>query len=43
MTQIPQQIVDDLKDKFIGKRISVINPKDGKSIIGTCEFIGYNP
>ena len=40
--QLPQEVLQELEDQFLNKRISVDIEND-KSIIGVCEFIGHNP
>jgi hypothetical protein len=39
---IPQEIVDQLQEQFLGKRISVEDEK-GERWVGECQFIGPNP
>jgi hypothetical protein len=48
--QIPQVILDELKSRFLGKRIRVPDTNkytgfgiEGGHIEGICEFIGINP
>lgn len=40
MKLLDQGTIDKMRDKFIGKRISVIG--DSGKIIGNCELLGYN-
>lgn len=40
MKTLREEQIKELKDKFIGKRISVIG--DGGRSIGTCDFLGYS-
>lgn len=43
MTQkIPQDIVQHMKDIFIGTKIE-FEDIHGERFVGVCEFIGYNP
>ena len=41
MKRISDQEQQDLKDKFLNQRISVMDNK-GKMWVGKCDFIGYN-
>lgn len=41
MEQIPQKIIDILKEQFIGKRVSIEDGK-GQKWVGNLDFIGYN-
>ena len=41
MERISDQEQQDLKDKFLNQRISVIDSK-GTKWVGECSFIGYN-
>jgi len=38
---ISQEIVNQLQEQFLGKRISVEDGK-GKTWVGECQFIGHN-
>jgi len=40
MKRLDQATVDKMRDKFIGKRISVIG--DVGKVVGKCDFLGYN-
>ena len=40
MEKLDQATITQMRDKFIGKRISVIG--DGGRSIGTCDFLGYS-
>jgi hypothetical protein len=40
MKILREEQIKELKDKFIGKHISVIG--DGGRFVGTCDFIGYS-
>jgi hypothetical protein len=40
MKTLTKEQIKELKDKFIGKHISVIG--DGGRFVGTCDFIGYS-
>jgi hypothetical protein len=40
MTQIPQEIIDQLREQFLGKRIIVHG--DGGRFVGVCNFLGHN-
>lgn len=40
MKTLREEQIKELKDKFIGKRISVKG--DGGRFIGTCDFLGYS-
>ena len=40
MKRLDQATIDKMRDKFIGKRISVIGGI-GK-VVGKCDFLGYN-
>jgi|LakMenEpi03Aug12_release.lakeMendotaPanAssembly.Ray.scaffolds.fasta_scaffold702316_2 hypothetical protein len=41
MKELSEDIVKSLEDKFLGKKISVIDQK-GITHVGICDFIGYN-
>lgn len=38
---IPQEQIEKMREKFMGKRISIENEK-GERWVGTCQFLGYN-
>lgn len=40
MKKISKEQIGELKDKFIGKRISVKG--DGGRFVGTCDFLGFS-
>jgi hypothetical protein len=40
MKTLREEQIKELKDKFIGKYISVIG--DGGRFVGTCDFLGYS-
>lgn len=41
MERIPQEIIDHLREQFIGKRVSIEDGK-GQTWVGDLNFIGYN-
>lgn len=40
MKKLDQHTIDEMKNKFVGKRISVIG--DVGKVVGKCDFLGYN-
>lgn len=40
--KIPESLIEQLKERFLNKKISVIDSK-GTRWVGICNFIGLNP
>ena len=42
MTKLTDEQLQELRDKFLNKKISVIDGQ-GEKWVGNCQFLGYNP